>query len=192
MPSLHDIQTGLVQVRAAVIEDLDAAKGEVYARVAPYGVEADIGGGIIEEFRPGTFARAVKAPDRLSVWSSHGGPLVGRGIEVEDKLDGIWVRAKLGRTQAARDMVLDFEDGILRDPSIEFRPLPEFLSVERRGDAMKVTHRKAHLLGFAMVGEGAYSGSAFVASMRDAEADRAREEARLWLAEFRNRPVTLP
>lgn len=185
MAMIEDLRAGAVQHRSAVVQDVDEAKGEIYMRAIPYGVEQDIGADILETFQPGAFARSAKEPARMSLWSGHGGPLVGRGLEAEDKPDGLWLRMKLGRTQAARDAVLDLVDGIASDPSIEFRPMRDFMRIEQRGMGYRVDHRRAHALGVALVPDGAFHGSAFVASVRDAEGDRAAEEARLWFESWR-------
>ena len=187
MPAtLDDIKTWGQQFRAAVIEDIDTAKSEMLVKAAPYGVPTDIGAGIIEEFRPGTFARAAKAPNRLGVWAGHGGPLIGRGVEVDDRADGVWVRSKLSRSQAARDALMDIEDKISADVSVEFVPSAEWMDITATRDGLSVVHRRATLLGHAFVPDGAYGANAFIASIRaDDEQERAREEARLWLEKYR-------
>ena len=189
MSLLTEIEGGAVQYRAAKIEDVDPAKGELYVKAAPYDQLTDIGGGVDEMFHAGAFARSANSPGRLMVHHDHKGPLVGRGISVDDRPDGIWIRARIGRSQAARDMLGDIEDKILTDPSVEFRPLPGHMKVSRSGDRFQVVHRRAHLLGFAMVPEGAYGGSAFVESVRDARRERDADAARAWFMEWRARPV---
>lgn len=184
---LSDLENGAVQHRSATIEDIDTVKGELYVKAAPYGELTDIGANIDELFHPGTFARAANSPGRLMVFHNHAGPLVGRGTEVVDKPEGIWIRSRIGRSQAARDMLADIEDKILTDPSVEFRPLPGWMKVQRTGDRFRVEHRRAHMIGFAMVPEGAYGGSAFVESVRDAQRDGDAEAARVWFMEWRAR-----
>lgn len=186
--NITELEAGAIQYRAARIEDLDTAAHEMYVRAAPYGEEfTDIGAGIQERFLPGTFARAAKAPHRLSVFFDHGGPLVGRGTEAEDRADGIYVRAKIGRTGPAEEMLSLLADGILTDVSVEFRGLPDHMRIERQGDGLRVTHRRAHLTGFAAVPEGAYAERALVLSARDARREREAEAARAWLQEFKSR-----
>lgn len=189
MTTLRDLEGGAVQWRSAVVEDIDTEKRELLVRAAPYLDEyTDIGGGIWERFLPKTFAKASAAPSRLTVLDNHGGPVVGRGIEVEDKPDGVWVRARLGRTRAADDVIANIEDHISEDVSVEFRPLPGWMDMEPYRDGMRVTHRRAHLNGFAIVPEGAYGRDAFVAELvRDDERDRRIEQERLWLQEYRRR-----
>jgi phage head maturation protease len=183
---IRDIEAGAIQYRAAKIEDIDPGKHEMFVRAAPYSEEfTDIGANIEERFLPGTFARAVKAPHRLNVFFDHGGPLVGRGTEAEDRPDGIYVRAKIGRTGPAEEMLSLLADEILTDVSVEFRGLPDHMKVERYGDGLRVTHRRAHLTGFAAVPEGAYGEQALVLSARDAKREREQEAARAWLEAFK-------
>lgn len=186
---LDDMMAGATQYRAAVIEDIDVDKSEILVRAAPYGAPTDIGAGVVEEFRPGTFSRAAKTPHRLGVWSGHGGPLIGRGLEVDDREDGIWIRSKIARTQAAKDALLNIEDGISDQVSVEFVPKSEYMDVTAHKGGLNVVHRRAHLLGWAVVPEGAYGpGGAFIAAIRaDDEAERKREAARLWLEAYRRR-----
>ena len=187
--TMHDIETGVKQYRAAKIQDFDPTKRELVVKAVPYGVTADIGGGITETFAPGAFKRAAKAVDRLKVWNNHHGPMVGNAVEAEDRPDGFWIRARISRSQAGQEMLGDIEDGILTDPSIEFRPMKDYMKVTRTADGFDVVHTRAHLVGFAMVAEGAYAGSAYVESVRDARRERAAEEARAWFLEWQTRRV---
>ena len=180
---ITDLENGAVQYRAATIEDV--ADHEILVRAVPYDAPTDIGGGIVEEFKRGAFGRAAKAAHRLSVWHDHGGPLVGRGLELDDRDDGPYIRAKIGKTAAAEEMLSLVKDDILTDVSIEFRALPDYLQVDRTGDGLRVTHRRAHLLGFALVAEGAYAEKALVLSARDAKRERDAEAARAWFQAWR-------
>jgi HK97 family phage prohead protease len=189
MGQLDELRQGAVQFRAAVIEDVDTEKSEMFLKAVPYGQPTDIGGGIIEEFKPGTFARAANAPHRLTLWRDHGGAVIGRGLEVEERAEGVWLRMKLSRTSAAKDALLDVEDGIAADPSVEFRPQSEWMDVTAHAKGLTVVHRRAHLLGCALVVLGAYSGSAYVESIREEEQERAVEAERAWLLEYRRRSL---
>lgn len=180
--NIAELEAGAVQYRAATIEDVDGH--EMLVKAVPYLDEyTDIGGGIEERFVRGAFAKAQ--PHRLAVWYDHGGPLVGRGVQAEDRPDGVYIRAKIGRTGPAEEMLSLIADGILTDPSVEFRPLRDHLKVERHEDVLRVTHRRAHLLGFAMVPEGAYADKALVLSARDAQRERDAEAARAWFEAWR-------
>ena len=184
MMDIEQLRSGAVQYRSAKVEDI--SDHEMLVRAVPYSEEfTEIGGGIAERFLPGAFAKAGKAPHRLAVFHDHGGPLVGRGTEFEDRADGPYIRAKIGRTAAAEEMLSLLDDGILSDVSIEFRALPDYMEVERDGRTMRVTHRRGHLSGFAVVPEGAYAEDALVLSHRDAHRDRQIEQARAWFAAWK-------
>lgn len=188
MALIDDLRAGSVQFRSATVEDVDGPKGEILMKAVPYGIPTDIGGDITEEFKPGAFARSAKSPQRLTLWSGHGGPVIGRGVEASSKQDGLWLRMKVGRTSAAQDAILNLEDGIQSDPSVEFRPMADFMRVEQRTDGgLTVTHRRAHLLGVALVTDGAYHGEAFVEAVRESQQERAIEEAKLWFEAWRKR-----
>lgn len=188
MTRIDDIRNGAVQYRSAEVQDISGH--EIYVKAVPYADEfTDVGGGISERFLPGTFARAVKAPERVAVFHDHQGPLVGRGTEVEDKTDGVYIRAKIGKTQAALDFLSLIEDKILDQMSVEFRAINDGMKVERRGDRLFVTHTRAHLTGVAGVPEAAYQGQTPILSARDLQRDRAVEAARAWLAEYKARRI---
>lgn len=175
---------GSVQHRAAKVEDIDGH--EMLVRAVPYSEHfTDIGGGIEERFLPKAFARTTA--NRLVVHHDHGGPLVGRGVEFRDEADGPYIRAKIGSTPAAEEMLTLLDDGILTDVSIEFRAMKEWMTVERTGERVRVTHKRAHLTGFAVVPEGAYGEQALVLAHRDAQRERDIEAARAWLTEYRGR-----
>ena len=185
MSVFDDLQAGAVQHRAAKIDGLDQSKSELSIKVVPYEVEGDVGP-FTEVFSRGAFARATKDPSRLGVWHEHLGPLVGRGVEADDRADGFWMRAKLASTQAARDMAQMIDDKVLTDASVEFHPMRDFMDVQRRDSGkLHVRHRRAHLRGVAVTFEGAYGAGAYVASLRDAAREREIEEARVWFAAWR-------
>lgn len=167
-----------VQHRAAHVEDIDPERGTILLRAAPYDVEAQLDRELWESFAPATFARAADAPHRVKLFSGHpsmGGTIIGRGDEVDDRADGVWVRCRISNTLAGQEARELAADGTLDQCSVEFRALPDWYRVSRRRDGLHVRHARAHLLGVALVAHGAYAEGAFVASVRDAQADRARE-----------------
>jgi HK97 family phage prohead protease len=167
-----------VQHRAATVEALDVEEGTILLRAAPYDVEAQLDAQLWESFAPATFARAAEAPHRVKLFHNHptmGGALIGHAREVEDRPDGVWVRCRFSNTvggQEARELAAD---GTLDQCSVEFRALPDWYKVSRRRDGLHVRHSRAHLLGVALVPHGAYEGAAYVASVRDAQADHTRD-----------------
>lgn len=170
---------GEVQYRAATVEAIDPDEGTVLLRAAPYDVETQLTTDLWESFAPAAFARAAEAPHRVKLFHNHpahGGALIGHAREVDDRPDGVWVRAKFSQTAAgleARELALD---GSLDQCSVEFRALPSWYRVTRKRDGLHVRHARGHLLGVALVPHGAYDGAAFVASVRDSTADHRREE----------------
>ncbi len=169
---------GGLQHREATVEHIDPEQGTILMRAVPYDVETQLGPRLFEAFAPAAFARAGSAPSRVKLWHEHGGPLIGHALDVEDRPDGAWIRAKISNTlagQEARELALD---GTLDQVSITFRAMPDWFKAERRTDGIHVRHARAGLLGVALVAHGAYGEHAAVASVRDAEeatAQRARE-----------------
>lgn len=165
------------QHRKATIEHLDVDEGTILMRAAPYDVEAQIDRELWESFAPKTFERAANAPSRCKLWHLHGGPLVGHATEVEDRHDGVWIRARFSNTINATEARELASDGTLDQVSVSFKPMKDFMRFEHRADGHHVRHSRAGLLGVALVPHGAYDEHAFVASVRDSIADRTREAA---------------
>jgi HK97 family phage prohead protease len=185
MPSLKEITEGAVQYRNATVESIDVTTREMMVRAVPYGEDVDIGAGITETFERGAFANAVKEPHRLCVWHDHGGPLVGRGMAVEDRSDSVHIRARIASTAAAKEMLTLIDEKILTDVSVEFGIIRQAMTVKDLGAGeFHVKHKRAHLRGFAMVPEGAYREMAYVESVRSAERGRDVEAARAWLLAY--------
>lgn len=185
MSLITDIQEGAVQHRSASIEAVDVTTREILVRAAPYGSEHDIGAGIVEAFEPGCFASSIKDPGRLFVTHEHGGPLIGRGIEAEDRADGVWIRSRIASTSAAREAMILVDEKVLQDVSVEFRALRPSMVVRELADGkIGIRHKKAQLQGYALVSNGAYGSDAYVAEIRSATEEREHEKARAWLDAF--------
>jgi HK97 family phage prohead protease len=168
-----------VQERVADIEAVDVDRNTILLRAVPYDVEAEIDRDLWESFAPKSFAAAAKAPHRTKLWHRHGGPLVGHALDVEDRADGVWVNAKFSETlngQEARELA---RDGSLDQCSITFRPQTDWMKLSRDTKGLHVRHSKAFMLGVALVEHGAYDTGAYVASVRDASSDKAREARRM-------------
>ena len=171
IPRLYD---GL-QHRDADVEDIDLDEGMITMRAAPYDVEAALAPELWEAFAPKTFERACNAPSRCKLWHEHGGPLIGHAKEVEDRPDGIWIRAKISNTVAGIEARELASDGTLDQVSITFKPMKDYMRVTQKSDGIHVRHTRAGLLGVALTAHGAYDTHAYIASVRDAQADRERE-----------------
>jgi HK97 family phage prohead protease len=172
------------QFRSATIEgDVNEDERVITMRAVPYDVETQIDTKLFESFEPGAFSRAAKDPARVKLWLGHsttGGHLVGQAFEVEDRGDGVWVRARVSRTVAGDELLTLARDGVLDEASIEFNPIREAMQVERRGSLLHVRHKRGHLRGVGLVPHGAYGRHALVTSVRDDQADAieaARAEA---------------
>jgi len=171
VPSLYNG----IQHREASIEHLDPDRGTIVLRAVPYNHETELAHELFESFAPAAFARAVNAPSRCKLWMGHSGPLIGHATSVEDRPDGVWIQGKFSNTPSAQEARELASDGTLDQCSITFRPSADHMRVSRQADGLHVRHSKAGLMGCALVAHGAYDVEAYVASVRDADADRERE-----------------
>lgn len=167
---------GQVQHRDVEAVDVDDSAGTIRFRAAPYEAETQLGPQLFEVFTRGAFANAVKAPTRFRVFHEHRGPLVGCGQEAEDLADGFYVNARFASTPAAQEVRSLVLEKMLDSVSVEFRPMQQYMRASHRAGGVLVRHDKAHALGAAIVAYPAYE-TASVVSARDADADRAREDA---------------
>jgi len=184
---LPDQYRAEVQYRKAVITGFQPEERIIEMTAVPYGVEARLGPRLYESFLPKAFARSARDPGRVTLYDKHsdvGGNAVGRAMEVQDRPEGVLIRARVSNTSAGNDLLTLAKDGVLGEASVEFQPIEEDMKVTQRGDDILVQHRRAHLLGVALVPHGAYGKDAPVTSVRDALSDKAREE---WLARLRCR-----
>jgi HK97 family phage prohead protease len=163
------------QYREAVVEHIDPDEGTILMRAAPYNHEVMLDRGLFESFAPHTFSRAANAPSRVKMWHLHNGPLIGHALDVEDRDDGVWIRAKFSKTPHAEEARELASDGSLDQCSVTFRAQQDYINVTRHADGLHVRHSRAALLGVALVPHGAYDDQAFVASVREADVNRERE-----------------
>jgi HK97 family phage prohead protease len=176
-----------VQTRSATVDALDVDQRVVELRAVPYSVETRLGPRLVETFHPRAFANAGKDPGRVKLWLGHsttGGQPVGGAELVEDRADGVYIRARVSATHAGDELLTLARDGVLDEASVEFQPIPADMQVTRRGEDTLVRHRRARLLGVALVAHGAYGRNAVVLSVRDQLSDKQRDE---WLARLRCR-----
>lgn len=168
-----------IQTRAATLAALDVDERLVELRAVPYGVETRLAEHLVESFAARAFANAGKDPARVKLWDRHsteGGHPVGWAEAVTDRADGVYIRARVSATAAGNDLLTLARDGVLDEASVEFQVIPADMRVTRRGDDTIVEHRRARLLGVALVPHGAYGREAVVLSVRDEASDKAREE----------------
>lgn len=170
-----------LQVRAAQLEDIEDNISEriIVMRAVPYDVETRIGVNVIESFEPAAFSRAVKDPARVKLWHGHsdsGGTLVGQAFKIEDRPDGPRVFTRVSKIAKGDELLTLVDDKVLDEASIEFAPIREAMTFERRGEMVHVRHRRGHLKGVGMVPHGAYGRNALVLATRDDKADQALAE----------------
>lgn len=166
-----------VQYRRAEIDGVEERM--IRLRAVPYDVEVEVDRDLFESFEPTAFANAARDPGRVKLWNLHsndGGRIVGQGVEVEDRPDGVLVRARVSATAAGDELLTLAADGVLDEASIEFKPIPKAMIIRRAGDQLHVRHRRAHLLGVALVPQGAYGRDAVLLSVRDL---RAKQQEKL-------------
>jgi HK97 family phage prohead protease len=125
--------------------------------LVPFGQTAEIWNQvenrILESFDPGSFRRAVKAPNRVTFRIDHvNGELVGFGRMMEERDDGLWGRFRLLETRAAyaRELIEEAYSGL----SIGFIPLPGG-SRKRNGVVHRVACHLDHVAA-VMAGTSAY------------------------------------
>lgn len=172
-----------VQYRRAEIADVD--ERSVLLRAVPYDVEAQLDRDLFESFEPAAFANATRDPGRVKLWFGHSdtpsGMIVGKADQIQDLPDGVQVRSRVSQLPEGDRLLTLLRDEVLDEASIEFNPMPKSMTVTRAADGMfHVRHKRAHLLGVALVPQGAYGRNALVLSVRDIRAkerDRVRAEA---------------
>jgi HK97 family phage prohead protease len=165
--------------RSATVAQLNPEERIVELRAVPYGVETRLSPRLVESFQPRAFAAATKDPGRVKLWAGHstvGGQPVGWAESVEDRADGSYIRMRVSATAAGNDLLTLARDGVLDEASIEFQPISQDMQVTRRGDDTVVRHKRARLLGVALVPHGAYGRDATVLSVRDERSEKIREE----------------
>lgn len=182
--STNDFRFDGPQWRAADVEHIDPEAGTVLVRAAPYGVEAQVGPNLWEQFHRGTFGAAAAAPHRVKLFVNHAPNAVpvGRALSIEDRRDGVWAQLKFSNTAAATEARELAADGTLDQVSVEFRAIPEGYTWRNTRDGTHVKHTRAQLIGVALVPQGAYGDDAFVAQVRALDAaagfvDEARRAA---------------
>lgn len=171
-----------VQYRRAEIADVD--ERSILLRAVPYDIEARIDENLFESFEPAAFANATRDPGRVKLWFGHSdtpnGLIVGKADQVQDLADGVQVRARVSAIPEGDRLLTLADDGVLDEASIEFNPIPKSMSILRQADGLHVRHKRAHLVGVALVPQGAFGRDALVLSVRDIRAkelERARADA---------------
>lgn len=136
----------------------------VELRIVPYGVTAQTADG------PEAFARgAFKGTDATRVTieaQRHGGPLVGRGVALEERDDAAYLTARIAPTPAGDELLTLAREGVLQDASVVFVPRTS----KRRSDGV-VERQSVELRRVAILERGAYPGAGVVAVREAADSE---------------------
>jgi HK97 family phage prohead protease len=170
----------------AELQVRQASDGNRYAEglCVPYNTPADIieireEGPITyrEQFAPGAFTRAMRAPNRITLVYGHSdgfGDRLGHLVNLEETPAGLVMRARLdpSRAEQAMDALTSSHSAL----SVAFASIVPRGGSEQAGSL--VTRRSVHLAHIAAVPEGAYS-DARLTSVRSEEVDLEPTDAEL-------------
>lgn len=166
--SFHELQH-----RAAPITDIDDKTGSIRFLAVPYESETELWPGTFEVFTRDAFKQtANNNPSRFKLFHQHGGPMVGVASQLDSKRDGLYVTGRFSAVDAAQDTRTLVREGILDAASIEFRAIPEKMTITRRGDSddVLIRHDQAHGRGAALVPYPAYAGAEVISARAEAAA----------------------
>jgi phage head maturation protease len=128
----------------------------VELRIVPWDTVAMTGDGP-ERFRRGAF-RGVD-PSRVTIEAGrHGGPLVGRGLALEERDDAAYLTARIAPTPTGDELLTLTREGVYQDVSVVFVPRTS----KRAADGVTERHG-VDLRRVAILERGAYPGAEVVA-----------------------------
>lgn len=128
----------------------------VELRIVPWDTVAMTGDGP-ERFRRGAF-RGVD-PSRVTIEAGrHGGPLVGRGLALEERDDAAYLTARIAPTPTGDELLTLTREGVYQDVSVVFVPRTS----KRASDGVTERHG-VDLRRVAILERGAYPGAEVVA-----------------------------
>jgi phage head maturation protease len=104
-------------VTSGSIQSFDEEKRELYVRVLPWGVAANTARGV-ETFEKGAFEGLD--PMRFILRQRHQDPPTGRGIELEEKDDALFMRFRVAPTAAGDEQLTLVKEGIETGVSVGF------------------------------------------------------------------------
>lgn len=128
----------------------------VELRIVPYQTVAQTADGP-EVFAKGAF-RGVDASRVTIEAGRHGGPLVGRGLALEERDDAAYLTARIAPTAAGDELLTLTREGVYQDVSVVFVPRTS----KRRADGVTERH-SVDLRRVAILERGAYPGAQVVA-----------------------------
>lgn len=168
---IDDAQPHLEPDAVELMERADPVTGdgrEVTIRLVKWGEVADYTNeGYRETFAPGAFAGTD--PTRVTIEAQgHQREIAGRGIALEERADGAYLRARIANTTGGNDLLELIRDGSLSSASVVFRPI----SSRRRADGV-IERTNAELARVAVLDRGAYPSAAVVSVRNEPEAQEA-------------------
>lgn len=129
-------------------------------RIIPWNIVAETPEGR-ERFRRGAFRGTAPADVALEAVGPHGAQpgvtLVGRGVELDDRDDGMYGTFRVSRTRAGDELLELARDGVYRAASAVFSPI-----ASRSVDGI-IERQSARLMRVGIVERGAYPGAAVIA-----------------------------
>ena len=168
-----------METRSFEIREADYDKREVIGRAVPYNEPIDIGGGKTEEFAAGS----VDLDADVKLFRDHK-EVIGKVQELEDRKDGLWVRAKVSKTQLGDETLELVRDGGIRSFSVGFIPL-----VDEKQDR-KIIRKKVDLKEISLVAFPAYENASVVEIREEIQEEKSMEntntDASTQIAEVRS------
>lgn len=164
--------------RSFEIREADYDKREVVGRAVPYNEAIDIGGGMKEEFAPGS----VDVDSDVKLFRDHK-DVIGKVQKLEDRKDGLWVNAKVSKTQLGDETLELIKDGGIRSFSVGFIPL-----VDEKQDK-KVIRKKVDLKEVSLVAFPAYENASVVEireEIQEENMENTNTDASTQIAEVRS------
>lgn len=109
-----------MEQRSFEIRESDLEKREVLGRAVPFNEDTNIGGGYLERFVQG----AVDTTADVKLFRDHK-EIIGKVINMEEREDGLWIRAKISQTVLGNETLELVKDGAIRSFSVGFIPLKD-------------------------------------------------------------------
>ena len=135
----------------------DESQRLIEMRIMPWNVVANTQDGR-EAFERGAFDDID--PTRVTIEAgAHGGPLVGRGVSLQNREDAAYMTARIAPTPAGDDLLTLAREGVYGDASVAFYPVAG--GRRRRGGV--TIHSRVDLRRVAIVERGSYPDAAVLA-----------------------------
>lgn len=137
--------------RSFEIRNTDEEAREVVGVAVPYNDTINIGGGWSERFEKGS----VDITADVKLFRDHA-EVIGKVSEMEEREDGLWIRAKISKTNLGDETLELVKDGAIRSFSVGFIPL-----VDEKQDRT-IIRKKVDLREISLVTFPAYQKASVV------------------------------